>query len=178
MFDKLPISSKTEKILTKSLDEPISAEDANYLINIKGSDLYPLLATADYLRQEIAGKTGRHRHRRCRHRGPAGAGGLRPPARIGPAAVHAGGFRRPLSKAPAGARTWRAGQRGGPGVSAVRRTACCSDPGRGHRPPAFRCLQNPWVRKAAAKGLNAPARRAWRRRSERRPRLRRWPERA
>ena len=42
MFDKLPISSKTEKILTKSLDEPISAEDANYLINIKGSDLYPL----------------------------------------------------------------------------------------------------------------------------------------
>ena len=35
MFDKLPISSKTEKILTKSLDEPISAEDANYLINIK-----------------------------------------------------------------------------------------------------------------------------------------------
>lgn len=51
MFDKLPISSKTEKILTKSLDEPISAEDANYLINIKGSDLYPLLATADYLRQ-------------------------------------------------------------------------------------------------------------------------------
>ena len=55
MFDKLPISSKTEKILTKSLDEPISAEDANYLINIKGSDLYPLLATADYLRQEIAG---------------------------------------------------------------------------------------------------------------------------
>lgn len=55
MFDKLPIFSKTEKILTKSLDEPISAEDANYLINIKGSDLYPLLATADYLRQEIAG---------------------------------------------------------------------------------------------------------------------------
>ena len=55
MFDKLPRSSKTEKILTKSLDEPISAEDANYLINIKGSDLYPLLATADYLRQEIAG---------------------------------------------------------------------------------------------------------------------------
>lgn len=55
MFDKLPISSKTEKILTKSLDEPISVEDANYLINIKGSDLYPLLATADYLRQEIAG---------------------------------------------------------------------------------------------------------------------------
>ena len=55
MFDKLPVSSKTEKILTKSLDEPISVEDANHLININGSDLYPLLATADYLRKEIVG---------------------------------------------------------------------------------------------------------------------------
>ena len=40
MFDKLPITSKTEKILTKSLDEEISVEEANYLMNIKGSDLY------------------------------------------------------------------------------------------------------------------------------------------
>lgn len=55
MFDKLPITSKTEKILTKSLDEEISVEEANYLMNIKGSDLYPLLATADYLRQQIVG---------------------------------------------------------------------------------------------------------------------------
>ncbi len=55
MFDKLPISFKTEKILTKSLDEPISVEEANYLMNIKGSDLYPLLATADHLREEIVG---------------------------------------------------------------------------------------------------------------------------
>lgn len=55
MFDKLPISSKTEKILTKSLDEAISVEDANYLMNIKGADFYPLLATADYLRHEIVG---------------------------------------------------------------------------------------------------------------------------
>ena len=55
MFDKLPISSKTEKILTKSLDEQITVEEANYLMNIKGNDLYPLLATADYLRQEIVG---------------------------------------------------------------------------------------------------------------------------
>ena len=43
MFDKLPISSKTEKILTKSLDEAISVEEANHLMNIKGPDLYPLL---------------------------------------------------------------------------------------------------------------------------------------
>ena len=55
MFDKLPVSSKTEKILTKSLDEEISVEEANHLMNIKGSDLYPLLATADYLRSEIVG---------------------------------------------------------------------------------------------------------------------------
>ena len=55
MFDKLPISSKTERILSKALDEPISVEDANHLMNIKGHDLYPLLATADYLRQEIVG---------------------------------------------------------------------------------------------------------------------------
>lgn len=55
MFDKLPISSTTEKILTKSLDEAISVEEANHLMNIKGPDLYPLLATADYLRHEIVG---------------------------------------------------------------------------------------------------------------------------
>ena len=55
MFDKLPVSSKTEKILTKSLDEEISVEEANHLMNIKGFDLYPLLATADYLRSEIVG---------------------------------------------------------------------------------------------------------------------------
>lgn len=55
MFDKLPISSKTEKILTKSLDEAISVEEANHLMNVKGADLYPLIATADYLRHEIVG---------------------------------------------------------------------------------------------------------------------------
>ena len=55
MFDKLPISSKTEKILMKSLDDAISVDEANYLMNIKGQDLYPLLATADYLRKEIVG---------------------------------------------------------------------------------------------------------------------------
>ena len=55
MFDKLSISSKTEKILTKSLDESISVDEANYLMNIQGADLYPLLATADYLRNKIVG---------------------------------------------------------------------------------------------------------------------------
>ena len=55
MFDKLSVSSKTEKILTKSLDEVITIEEANHLMNIQGSDLYPLLATADFLRHEIVG---------------------------------------------------------------------------------------------------------------------------
>jgi FO synthase subunit 2 len=55
MFDKLPVSSKTERILTKSLDEAITVEEANYLMNIRGADLYPLLATADFLRHQIVG---------------------------------------------------------------------------------------------------------------------------
>lgn len=55
MLDKLHISLKTQKILEKSLDEPISKEDANYLINVNGSDLFALIATADYLRKEIVG---------------------------------------------------------------------------------------------------------------------------
>jgi FO synthase subunit 2 len=55
MFDRLPVSSKTEKILTKSLDEEISVEEANHLMNIKGHELYPLLATADFLRHQLVG---------------------------------------------------------------------------------------------------------------------------
>ena len=55
MFEKLPISSKTERILTKSLDEDITVEEANHLMNIKGAELFPLLATADYLREKIVG---------------------------------------------------------------------------------------------------------------------------
>ena len=55
MFDKLPVSAKTERILTKSLDESISVEEANHLMSIQGSDFYPLLATADYLRSKIVG---------------------------------------------------------------------------------------------------------------------------
>ena len=55
MFDKLAVSSKTEKILTKSLDEAITVEEANHLMNIKGAELYPLLATADFLRDKLVG---------------------------------------------------------------------------------------------------------------------------
>lgn len=55
MFDNLSISSKTEKILTKSLDEPITVDEGNHLMNIKGDELHPLLATADFLRHETVG---------------------------------------------------------------------------------------------------------------------------
>lgn len=55
MFDKLPVSSEIEKILTKSLDEEISVEEANHLMKVNGADFYPLIATADYLRQKIVG---------------------------------------------------------------------------------------------------------------------------
>ncbi|RBQ24452.1 FO synthase subunit 2 [Candidatus Methanobinarius endosymbioticus] len=55
MLDKIPISPKTQKILDKALDEPISKEDGNYLINANGSDLFAIIATADYLRKEIVG---------------------------------------------------------------------------------------------------------------------------
>lgn len=55
MFDKLSISSTTERILTKSLDEAITVEEANHLMNVKGEELYPLLATADFLRHKIVG---------------------------------------------------------------------------------------------------------------------------
>ncbi len=55
MFSKLSVSPKTERILLKSLDEEISVDDANYLMNVKGVDLFPLLATADFLRREIVG---------------------------------------------------------------------------------------------------------------------------
>lgn len=55
MFGKLHISPKTKKILEKAIDEPISKEDANYLINVNGSDLFVLVLTADYLRKKIVG---------------------------------------------------------------------------------------------------------------------------
>lgn len=55
MFGKLPVSSKTERILTKSLDEEITVEEANYLMNVQGTDFFHLLATANYMRQKIVG---------------------------------------------------------------------------------------------------------------------------
>ena len=51
------VASKTREILDRSFDEPISVEDGNYLMNLKGSDIYALLATADAVRHEIVGDT-------------------------------------------------------------------------------------------------------------------------
>lgn len=49
------VSEKTRNILDNVWDEPLSVEDANYLMNLKGHDVFPLLETADNLRHEIAG---------------------------------------------------------------------------------------------------------------------------
>ena len=65
MYDRINVASKTKKILDSAFDEPISVEDGfdepisvedgNYLMNLKGSEIYPLLATADAVREEIVG---------------------------------------------------------------------------------------------------------------------------
>ncbi|MCI6775630.1 5-amino-6-(D-ribitylamino)uracil--L-tyrosine 4-hydroxyphenyl transferase CofH [Methanobrevibacter boviskoreani] len=55
MISAYEVSNETKKILDNALDEAISVEDANYLMNLKGSDVFALLETADYLRKEIVG---------------------------------------------------------------------------------------------------------------------------
>ena len=55
MYDRINVASKTKKILDSALDEPISVDDGNYLMNLKGSEIIPLLATADAVREEIVG---------------------------------------------------------------------------------------------------------------------------
>jgi FO synthase subunit 2 len=55
MFSKYKINRQTEKILEESLDNPISNEDALYLMNVKGRDINGLLATADMVREKVVG---------------------------------------------------------------------------------------------------------------------------
>ncbi len=55
MYDRINVASKTREILDSALDGPISVDDGNYLMNLKGSEIYPLLATADAVRQEVVG---------------------------------------------------------------------------------------------------------------------------
>ena len=55
MYTRMNVASKTKEILDRSFDEPITVEDGNYLMNLKGSDIYALLTTADSVRREIVG---------------------------------------------------------------------------------------------------------------------------
>lgn len=55
MFTKFKINDKTEKILNEACDRQINVEEANYLMNIQGQDLFALLTTADYVRSELVG---------------------------------------------------------------------------------------------------------------------------
>ena len=54
-IELLNLTEKTEKILNNALDEPLSIDDANYLMNVKGQDIFGLLATADRVRNELIG---------------------------------------------------------------------------------------------------------------------------
>lgn len=56
MYGKLNIKPRTEQILEKALQGPISNEDALYLMKVDGNDLTALLITADLLREKIAGE--------------------------------------------------------------------------------------------------------------------------
>ncbi|MGB9844255.1 5-amino-6-(D-ribitylamino)uracil--L-tyrosine 4-hydroxyphenyl transferase CofH [Methanothermobacter tenebrarum] len=56
MFDTLKVSPHTKKILEKALNEPISSEDALYLMKLQGSELHGLFIIADAVRREIVGE--------------------------------------------------------------------------------------------------------------------------
>ncbi|MDR2873459.1 MAG: 5-amino-6-(D-ribitylamino)uracil--L-tyrosine 4-hydroxyphenyl transferase CofH [Methanobrevibacter sp.] len=55
MFSKLNIEYETKKVLEESLDNPISFEDALYLMEIKGQDITSLLLAADIVRKNVVG---------------------------------------------------------------------------------------------------------------------------
>lgn len=55
MFGNWNIEKKTKKILDGSLDDPISNEDALYLMGVKGRDINALIFTADLVREKIVG---------------------------------------------------------------------------------------------------------------------------
>jgi len=55
MYTEINVASKTKEILDRAYDEPISVEDGNYLMKLKGSDIFALLATADAVREKIVG---------------------------------------------------------------------------------------------------------------------------
>ncbi len=52
----LNIEPHAKRILERALDEPISSEDALYLMRLQGSDLHALFITADMVRRAIIGE--------------------------------------------------------------------------------------------------------------------------
>ncbi|MDR2623851.1 MAG: 5-amino-6-(D-ribitylamino)uracil--L-tyrosine 4-hydroxyphenyl transferase CofH [Methanobrevibacter sp.] len=55
MFGNWNIEKKTKDILEDSLDDPISNEDALYLMNVKGREINALILAADLVREKIVG---------------------------------------------------------------------------------------------------------------------------
>ncbi len=55
MNEEFNIGPKLKKILDNAYDEAISVEDANYLMNLKGRDVFSLFNTADAIREELVG---------------------------------------------------------------------------------------------------------------------------
>ncbi|MDR1721911.1 MAG: 5-amino-6-(D-ribitylamino)uracil--L-tyrosine 4-hydroxyphenyl transferase CofH [Methanobrevibacter sp.] len=55
MFSKLNIEKETKRILSESIDNPISNEDALYLMKVKGQDITALLIAADTVRKNLVG---------------------------------------------------------------------------------------------------------------------------
>lgn len=55
MSIELDLTKETKKILENAIDEPLTVEEANHLMNVNGQDIFALLATADKVRKEIVG---------------------------------------------------------------------------------------------------------------------------
>ncbi len=53
--DYLDLTKETKKILDNALDNPLTTEEANHLMNVTGQDFFGLLATADKVRRELVG---------------------------------------------------------------------------------------------------------------------------
>lgn len=55
MFGTMNIKTRTKKILQKAMDEPITKEEALYLMGVTGRDLQALMIAADMVREAEAG---------------------------------------------------------------------------------------------------------------------------
>ena len=55
MSIEFDLTKETKKILENAIDEALTVEEANHLMNVKGQDIFALLATADKVRKELVG---------------------------------------------------------------------------------------------------------------------------